>query len=204
MAQTVTKERLMTVEEYLAFEERSKIRHEYIDGEVFAMAGSKRNHSLIASNAGTEFAVQLRNRNCEVHFGDLRVKASETSYVYPDVTVVCGGVLLVPNIFDTLENPTVICEVLSKSTEARDRSEKSKAYRRLASLTDYVLISQNIMSIEHYVRQSDNSWRLYEYTESHEKIVFESIECELTLAEIYRRVEFPQLKLVKSKKKNDK
>ena len=204
MAQTLTKQRLMTVEEYLAFEERSKIRHEYIDGEVFAMAGGKRNHSLIAGNIGIRLGNQLENRNCEVHFGDLRVKAGETSYVYPDVTVVCGEVKLVPNIFDTLENPTIICEVLSKSTEARDRGEKSKAYRRLDSLTDYVLISQNAMSVEHYVRQPDNSWKFCEYTEPHEKIVFESIGCELTLAEIYRRVEFPPFKLVKSKKKNGK
>jgi Uma2 family endonuclease len=94
--------------------------------------------------------------------------------------------------------------VLSKSTEARDRGEKSKSYRRLESLTDYVLISQNTMSVEHYVRQSDGFWKLYEYTEPNEKIVFESIGCELTLDEIYRRVEFPPLKLVKAKKKNDK
>lgn len=204
MSQASAKQRIMTVEEYLAFEERSKIRHEYIDGEVFAMAGSKRNHSLIASNVGIRFGNQLENRNCEVHFGDLRVKASETTYVYPDVTVICGGVQLVPNIFDTLENPTVICEVLSKSTEARDRSEKSAAYRRLESLTDYVLISQNKMHVEHYARQSDGFWKLYEYTEPSEKIVFESIGCQLTLAEIYRRVEFPPLKLVKTRKKNGK
>jgi Uma2 family endonuclease len=120
------------------------------------------------------------------------------------VTVVCGEVRLVPNIFDTLENPTVICEVLSKSTEARDRGEKSKSYRRLESLTDYVLISQNTMSVEHYVRQADGFWKLYEYTEPNEKIVFKSMGCELTLDEIYRRVEFPPLKLVKAKKKNDK
>ncbi len=204
MGQAVAKEMLMTVEEYLAFEEKSRIRHEFIDGEVFALAGGKRNHSLIASNIGTELAVQLRNRNCEVHFGDLRVEASEMTYVYPDVTVVCGDVRLVPDIFDTLENPIVICEVLSKPTEARDRGDKSSAYRRLKSLTDYVLVSQNKMTIEHYARQPDGSWKLYEYTEPHEKIVFESISCELTLAEIYRRVEFPQIKLVKQRKKNGK
>jgi Uma2 family endonuclease len=205
MAQAKAKERLMTVEEYLAFEERSKIRHEFINGEVFAMAGGKRNHSLIASNTGTELAVQLRNRNCEVHFGDFRVKGNGDVYFYPDVTVVCGEVRLVPDVFDTLENPSVICEVLSKSTEARDRGEKSKAYRRLESLTDYVLISQNQMHIEHYIRQADGFWKLREHTEADEKIVFESLGCELSLAEIYRRVEFPPLKLVKSKKnKNGK
>ncbi len=199
------KDRLLTVEEYLAFEERSKIRHEYIDGEVFTMAGSKRNHSLIASNIGTDLAAQLRSRDCEVHFGDLRVEASETTYLYPDVTVVCGELKLVPDIFDTLANPTVICEVLSKSTEARDRGDKSRAYRRLESLTDYVLISQNQMQIEHYIRQTDDTWKFIEYTEPNDKIIFESLNCELTVAEIYRRVDFPPLKLVKPKKiKNGK
>lgn len=205
MRSGLVKERLLTVEEYLAFETKSKIRHEYMDGEIFAMAGGKRNHSLIASNIGIRLGIQLENRNCEVHFGDLRVEASETTYVYPDVTVVCGEVRLVPNIFDTLENPTVICEVLSKSTEARDRGDKSRAYRRLESLTDYVLISQNQMQIEHYIRQLDNTWKFIEYAQANEKIVFESIGCELTLAEIYRRIELSPLKLVKSKKnKNDK
>jgi Uma2 family endonuclease len=205
MGFALAKERLLTVEEYLLFEEKSKIRHEYIDGEVFAMAGSKRNHSLIASNIGTELAIQLRIRNCEVHFGDLRVEASETTYLYPDVTVVCGDIKLVPNIFDTLKNPTLICEVLSKSTEARDRGDKSSAYRRLESLTDYVLISQNKIQVEHYIRQSDDTWKLIEHTESNAKMFFELINCELTLAEIYRRVEFPQLKLVRPKKdKNGK
>lgn len=205
MGFALAKDRLLTVEEYLAFEERSKIRHEYIDGEVFAMAGSKRSHSLIASNIGIRLGNQLENRNCEVHFGDLRVEASETTYLYPDVTVVCGELKLVPNIFDTLENPTVICEVLSKSTEARDRGDKSRAYRRLESLTDYVLISQNQMLVEHYVRQTDDSWKFVEYTEPSDKIIFESINCQLTVAEIYRRVEFLPIKLVKSKKdKNGK
>lgn len=194
----------MTVEEYLRFEERSKIRHEYINGEVFAMAGGKRNHSLIASNIGTQLAVQLRERDCEVHFGDLRVEADEDSYVYPDVTVVCGEVRLVPDIFDTLANPTVIVEVLSKSTEARDRGDKASAYRRLESLTDYVLVSQNRMSVEHYIRQSDGSWKIFEFTEPTDEIVFESINCRLSLTDIYRRVEFPKLKLVKSRKKNGK
>ena len=190
----------MTVEEYLRFERRSKIRHEYIDGEVFAMAGSKRNHSLIASNIGTQLAAQVRDKNCEVHFGDLRVEAGETAYVYPDVTVVCGGVRLVPNIFDTLANPTVICEVLSKSTEARDRGDKSSAYRRLESLQEYAFVSQTKMSVEHYVRQADGSWRFYEYTEAGDKVLFESTGCELTLHEIYRRVELPPLKLIKTRK----
>ena len=205
MGFALAKERLLTVEEYLGFEERSKVRHEYIDGEVFAMAGGKRNHSLIASNVGTELAVQLRNRNCEVHFGDLRVEASETIYLYPDVTVVCGELKLVPGIFDTLRNPAVVCEVLSKSTEARDRGDKARAYRHLESLTDYVLISQNQMLIEHYIRQTDDTWKFVEYTEPNDKIIFESLNCELNLAEIYRRVDFPPIKLVKSKKdKNGK
>ena len=202
MGQALAKERLMTLEEYLAFEERSKIRHEFINGEVFAMAGGKRNHSLIASNIGTNLADQLRARDCEVHFGDLRGEASEMTYVYPDVAIVCNEIELVPNVFDTLGNPTIICEVSSKLTEARNRGDKSKAYRRLESLTDYILVSQNTMSVEHFARQKDGTWKLSEYSEPNEKIVFKSISCEIILTEIYRRVGFPPLKLLRAKNKN--
>lgn len=85
-----TAEKLTSVEEYLAFEEKSKIKHEYMDGEIFSMAGATRKHSKIASNIGIEFGYKLKGRGCEVHFGDLRVKARKTHYVYGDVTIFCG------------------------------------------------------------------------------------------------------------------
>jgi Uma2 family endonuclease len=197
------KKDFVSVEEYLAFEEKSKYRHEYLDGEIFQMAGGKYNHSLIASNIITEISINLRlkNKNCDVHGNDLRVKIDEINYVYPDVVVVCNP-KLVPNIFDTLENPTIIFEITSKSTEFRDKETKLKIYLQLPGLTDYLIVSQKESRIEHYQRKSQKEWTYRVYTESDEIIRLKSIEGELSVAQIYRNVEFPvKLKIVKTKKK---
>lgn len=194
------KENLINVEEYLAFEEKSKLRHEYMDGEVFLMAGGKRRHSLIASNIGGELYGQLKERKCEIHYGDLRIKARATHYVYSDVVITCGEMQIESyKQMETLLNPQIIFEVLSKSTEARDRGEKAKDYRSLKSLTDYLLISQEEMFVEHYIRQNEGGWKLIEYKEADEEISLSSIECKIALRDVYRQVEFPKLKLIASK-----
>jgi Uma2 family endonuclease len=192
-----TAEKLMSVEEYLAFEEKSKIRHEYMDGEIFSMAGATRKHSKIASNIGIELGYKLKGKGCEVHFGDLRVKARKKHYVYGDVTIFCGNPELeVYKETEILLNPKVVFEVLSKSTEARDRGDKAQDYRRLPSLTDYVLVSQKRMFVEHFVRQDDGRWKLFEYSEPQENLILESIGCELYLSDIYFEIQLPQIKLL--------
>jgi Uma2 family endonuclease len=102
------------VEEYLAFEEKAKIRHEYMDGEIFAMAGAKRNHTLTASNINYRLRSQLEGKGCEAHLSDLRVRVRETHYVYPDVVVVCGEAKLAQGEADTLLNPLVVFEIPQK------------------------------------------------------------------------------------------
>ncbi len=191
------KQQIISVEEYLAFEEKSKRKHEFIDGEIIAMAGATRKHSKISSNIGIELGYKLKGKGCEVHFGDLRIKASEKHYVYGDVTIFCEN----PE-FETyketeiLLTPKVVFEVLSKSTEARDRGDKAQDYRRLPSLTDYVLVSQKRIFVEHFVRQTDGSWKLFEYNQLNEKLKISSINCELSLADIYFEVNLPQINLV--------
>lgn len=195
---------LLTVEQYFELELKSKIRHEYMDGEVFAMSGARRNHSLISGNIGGELYGQLKNRDCEIHYGDLRVRARGTHYVFGDVVVACGELELETyKDIEILLNPTIVFEVLSKSSETRDRGEKAQDYRRLASLREYLLVSQKEMLIEHFIRQTDNTWRLIEYREASDKIVLPSINCELLLTDVYANVKFPQLKLVKPHNKND-
>ena len=187
----------ISVEEYLAFEEKARIRHEYMDGEIFSMAGATRKHSKIASNIGIELGSQLKGKGCEVHFGDLRVRARKNHYVYGDVTIFCGEPELeIYRETEILLNPKVVFEVLSKSTEARDRGDKAQDYRRLPSLTDYVLVSQKRMLAEHFVRQEDNAWKLFEYTQPHEKLIFKLLGCELFLSDIYFEVNLAQLTLV--------
>ena len=195
------KEHLMSEAEYLVFEEKSHIKHEFMNGEVFAMAGGRRFHSLTISNIARHLGNQLEGKSCEVHRNDLRVKIKPAHYVYPDVVIACD-VKLVENIFDTLENPQVIFEVLSKSTAYRDKTEKRMDYLDLESLTDYVIVHQVEMRVEHYERVSQKEWTLRIYDQASQAISLNSIECSLSLSEIYQNVEFPaNLKLIKAKKK---
>ncbi len=193
----------LTVEEYFAIDEKSKYRCEFIGGEIFQMAGGRYNHSLISTNIIRLLgnSLEANGKRCDVHGGDLRVKIDDEDYVYPDVVVTCNP-KLVPNIFDTLENPQVIFEVLSKSTELKDQEIKRKLYLQIESLTDYLMVSQKEMRIEHYQRKSEKEWTYRIYTEAGEIIKLASIGCEPTTAQVYRNVEFPiKLKLVKPRKR---
>lgn len=216
MGQTARRKRLMTVEEYLRFEERSKFKHEYMDGEVIRLhdsaakdaqlAGNRINHVFIVSNLCFYLRLGLRgkNKNCQIGTTEMRVLLRDDHYAYPDVFAVCGDVSLVPNIFDTLKNPTILIEVLSASTEVRDRGDKAHDYRNLASVTDYVLVSQHKMRIEQQIRQADDSWKIVVFEKPEDKVVFNSLECEITVADIYENIKFPpktNLKLVESNKR---
>ncbi len=148
-------------QEYLAFERASESKHEYAHGEIFAMAGSSREHSLLAGNVHGELRSALLERPCEVHGPDMRVKIAATGrYVYPDVSVVCGEPLFDDAKGDTLLNPAVIVEVLSDSTEAYDRGDKFAQYRSIPSIGDYVLVSQKEARIEHFQRRPGGTWLL--------------------------------------------
>jgi Uma2 family endonuclease len=152
-------EKFLTEEEYLLLEEKSKIRHEFMDGEIFAMAGTTRKHNLASTNISTELNLQLRETDCEVYANDFRVRVRGGHNVYPDVAVACGDIQIIDND-KTLLNPIVVFEVLSKSTEKRDRGAKAEDYFRLKSLTDYVLVSQYYVRVEHFSRQKNNEWNL--------------------------------------------
>lgn len=180
----------LTPAEYLAQERAAEYRSEYLGGEVFAMAGANRHHNLISLNLGAELRAQLRRRPCEVYTNDMRVKVAPSGlYAYPDVVVACGKPAFEDSSVDTLLNPTVIFEVLSSSTEAFDRGEKFSHYRRLGSLTDYLLISQDRPRVEHYRRQEGGFWLFSEIEGLDARLVLESIGVELSLQEIYERVE---------------
>lgn len=191
----------ITVEEYLELEAKSKVKHEFFDGEIIAMAGAKRSHSLAAGNIFRQIANQLVEKDCEVHQSDIKVKVRDNHFVYPDVVAACGE-LDWESGETVLLNPTVVFEVLSKSTEARDRGEKAQDYRRLPTLTDYLLVSQKEMLIEHFSRQNDGSWKLVEYRTADDVIRIESIGCAFTLENAYHGITFPKLKLVKTENKD--
>ena len=141
-------------------------------------------------NIAAHLNIQLMAGECRVATSDMRVKVTQRdSYVYPDVVVVCGEPVAEDNVFDTLLNPTVIVEVLSPSTETYDRGEKFEHYQQIASLKDYILISQDKVHIEHYCRQ-EADWLQTEFQELSDVLSLLSIDCELRLQDVYRRVKF--------------
>ena len=177
-----------TAAEYLALERRATDKSEYVGGHIIAMSGASRRHNLIAANISRELSSQLRGRPCESYISDMRV--SETGlYTYPDVVAVCGDIRFADEQTDTLLNPTVIVEVVSASTEAYDRGDKFAHYRRLASLHDYVLVSQDAVRVEHYVRQGEK-WLLSEASLLTDTVSLASIQCTLVLEDIYDKVRF--------------
>ncbi len=183
---------MLTPAEYLALERQSETKSDYWNGEVYALAGTSRAHGLIVANLTFSLVGQLKKRPCEVYPGDMRVKAAaHAAYTYPDVVVVCGRPEFEDSERDTLLNPTVLIEVLSPSTEAYDRGAKFEAYRSLPSLADYLLVAQDRAVVELYTRQADDRWLLTTFTGLEAVVQIESIGCELRLADLYDKVEFP-------------
>jgi len=152
--------RKMTVAEYLEWERAQADKHEFHRGEVFAMAGGSPRHNFLSSAIAGELRAALRETPCVVLSSDQRIAARQGErYVYADAVVVCGGVRVEPGTTDVLANPSVVVEVLSPRTETYDRGEQWEEYYRLASLTDYLLVSQVAARIEHFRREGDGSWR---------------------------------------------
>ena len=179
-----------TPEEYLTLERKADYKSEYVNGQIIAMAGASRQHNLIAGNFYREVSQQLRGRPCEAYISDMRVKVSRTGlYTYPDVVVICGAIRFEDASNNTLLNPLVIVEVLSASTEAYDRGEKFAHYRRLESLQEYLLVAQDKVRLEHYVRQGAQ-WVLSEVSDLTDTVHLASIGCDVGLQEVYDKVQF--------------
>jgi Uma2 family endonuclease len=150
----------MSAAEYLAWEREQPDRHEFHDGEVFAMAGGSPRHNLLSLAVGAELRVSTRGKGCNALSSDQRIAVKESGrYVYADAALVCGPMKLEPGTKDVLTNPSVVIEVLSQTTEAYDRGDKWEAYQSIESLTDYVLLAQKTSHVEHYRREPDGSWR---------------------------------------------
>lgn len=181
--------RRVTIDEYLALERPAETKSEYLDGEVFLMTGASRKHNLVAGNVFASLHAQLRDRACEAFAGDMRVRISATNlFTYPDVVVVCGEPAFDDAELDTLLNPMLIVEVLSKSTEDYDRGTKFAHYRTLPSLREYLLLAQDRVHAEHFVRQDADRWLLTETDAAGATLVLPSIGCRLALADVYARV----------------
>lgn len=179
----------LTPEDYLREERASSVKREYIRGEVFAFAGASPAHNQIVFHLAGILHAQLRHTPCRGYASDLKVQTpGQEMFAYPDLTVVCGEPQFRDELQDVLLNPTLIIEVLSMSTEARDRGEKFLQYIQIPSLHDYLLVSQSEPRVEHYERQSDGRWLLSVLQGLDEQVHLASIGCTLRLADIYEGV----------------
>jgi len=178
----------ISVEDYLAGEEISPVRYEYIYGEVYAMAGTSDNHNRIVNEIIAHLVFHLRNSPCEPFSGDIKVRVNPQVYYYPDILVSCEEN---PENSYFRNNPILIIEVLSPSTQEIDRREKLLFYQQMPSVQEYVVVEQQKMLVEIHRRQPDGRWITYYFNEgADEEVEFQSVEMTMTLGEIYRRVKF--------------
>jgi len=186
------------IEQYLEWERQADERSEFIDGEIYAMAGESGAHADISMNLAGMLQGQLKGTNCRARTKDSKVRSGALKehlgrgmISYPDMVVICGEVEYHDDQKDVILNPKVVLEVLSDSTEEFDRGTKFVRYRNFnPTLTDYILIAQTEPHVEHYLRLENGEWLLREYDGLDNSFLIESISCRISLAELYDRVDF--------------
>ncbi len=180
-----------TPEEYLALEEKADCKSEYYQGEIFAMSGASINHNRIANNLNAVLNVAFETKPCEAFSSDMRLLVKKNGlYTYPDVMVVCGKPQFVEGRDDTITNPVVIVEVLSKSTRDYDRGAKFELYRATGSFQDYVLIDQERPYIEYFHKLEDGRWLLSEFSDLDATLTLEAIDFTIPIRRIYHKVDW--------------
>lgn len=191
MATTPLPKKCCSVEEYLAFEVETTIRHEYRNGIILPMTGGTPTHNKIMSALNALLWFSLRGKDYSLFVADQRLWIPAANlYTYPDVMVVANPVELKPGRKDTIVNPLLIIEILSDSTEQYDRGDKFAAYQTIATFHEYVLVDQSRCHVEHYAKQVDDQWRLIEYDQREENLRLRSLEVTLALSDLYEAIVF--------------
>ena len=193
MTQTLEK-KTYSPSEYLEAEISSKERHEYINGEIKLMTGGTPNHNRICRNLLIILELAFKGKPYETFITDQRLLISARNiYTYPDIMVLKKPIQLQEGRTDTVINPCLIAEVLSKSTKDYDRSEKFVAYRTIETFQEYLLIDQYQIHVEHYVKTAANQWLLSEYSDPEVKLTLNSIDLELTITDLYENIDFVEV-----------
>jgi Uma2 family endonuclease len=177
----------ISVEDYLEGEKVSPVKHEYVEGEIYAMAGASDKHNMIVGDIYAALLVHLRTSKCQPFFGDIKVRATSKVYYYPDVLVSCEEN---PEDAHFRNNPILIIEVTSPSTANIDRREKLLFYQQMPSVHEYAVIDQHKINIELHRRQPNGSWITYYFDKEDKEIEFKSIGLTMSINEIYRRIRF--------------
>lgn len=178
-------------EEYLETERAALEKHEYYQGEIFAMSGASVNHNIISVNLISELKTKLKGNGCRLYGSDLRIHIPKnTLFTYPDISIICGDPDLTDDKFDTATNPSVIIELLSKSTRNYDMGQKFTLYRDIESLQEYILIDTEKIYVEKHIRNADNSWQLTDYRSQDNSFEISTIGLIFLLKDIYEDINF--------------
>lgn len=191
MIMQAEEKKVYTPDEYLDFEVDSELRHEYIHGEIVPITGGTPNHNQITGNLCAALNFALKRQPYRVFVTDQRLWIPRKHiYTYPDVMIVEGELQLQEGRRDTILNPFMMAEVLSPSTRSYDKDDKFAAYRTISTFREYLLIEQSKMHVEHYVKNEQKRWTFSEYDDAEEVVSFNSISFQITLADLYDKVEF--------------
>lgn len=186
-----TPKRHFTPEEYLELEEKAEYKSEYRDGEIVPMAGGTTNHNQIAGNFYAYFRFALRGQNYLIYIGDVRLWVPRyRQYTYPDVMVIEGEPVYTGIGMTTVTNPSLIVEVLSKSTKNYDQGDKFLYYRSIPELREYILVDQAAFHVMQYVRKAESQWLLSEYTSKEAVFALETVALQIALSDLYEQVNF--------------
>lgn len=175
-----------TIQEYLEMEKEALQKQEYYKGEIFAMSGANGRHNIISVNIITVLSIALKGKSCRPYGSDMRIHIPEnTLFTYPDISIICGDVIISKEDDETATQPTVIIEILSPSTKNYDRGQKFMLYRSIPSLKDYILIDSESVHAEHFSLNKERLWQLKEYDKAEEKIIIETLDVQLLLEDVY-------------------
>lgn len=180
-------EHYLSEAEYLAGEKIATERHEYVDGQIYLMAGASKQHNRIARNFINRMAEAANNQGCEIFFSDIKVRVTKyKTYYYPDVVISCAADEETDDYY--LEKPCLIVEVASNSTMRKDYMEKSLAYQSIASLQAYLVVAQDKSQVDMLIRLEDGSWGLKQFDRLEDEIKLPCLEMTMSVADIYRGV----------------
>ncbi|CAN5565504.1 hypothetical protein BH10ACI1_BH10ACI1_32680 [soil metagenome] len=182
-------------EDYLKAERRNVTRNEFNNGQVLAKSSSNRWHNLIATNTTIAIGSRLHNHKCEIYTGNMRVQLNRNRFCYPDLTIVNGEPNFTDSNFDVLLNPSITVEIFSNTVNSFDKMEKLESFLAMDSIRECLLVKEDEMRVEHYARQNAKQWIYKIYNERDDVVALESINCKVSLAEIYTHIKFKQTEM---------
>ncbi|MEP6904262.1 MAG: Uma2 family endonuclease [Actinomycetota bacterium] len=181
-----------STEDYLVAERRNSTKSEFIDGKVLAKSGSNRWHNLISANTAIAVGSRSHGHKCDIYVSDMRVQLRPNRFCYPDVVIVNGEPNFTDSNFDVLVNPTIIVEIFSSATNSSNKTEKLESYLAMDSIRECLMVKEDEMRVEHYAKQNPKQWIYRIYNEREDVISLDSVNCKISLQEIYAQIKFRQ------------